>query len=201
MIMIIDFLVDVNTYEEKILKNKSFLSYKCPKCCATHSFHRHGSYSRNVIYYKEGIGIVECKIDILRLKCISCNSTQAILPSDVIPYSIYCYSYVLNVLHLHYIDNKSIVNISNKSNISFQQIYNFIKTLTIFFERCLSLLRIKRIIKDIYKITHIELIAIIITSLKSLNFIISYFKEYRWMVLLKKYHNIIPCPIYIDINY
>ena len=197
--MIVNSSVKVKSYKEKIKENTLFIFYKCPKCGAMHCFIRHGTYVRNVIYYEEGTGIVECKLEILRVKCKSCNSTHAILPYDIIPYSIYSYSYILNALYSHYVNNESVLNISKKKKISFQLIYNFIKVLNLFFERCISLLRIKNIIKDIYRLTHKELIEIIMTTFKPINFIISYFEEYRWMFLMKKYHNILPCPIYIDI--
>lgn len=193
--MIIDFKTNFKGYNKKILNIYSFFDYNCPKCGAKHTLIRHAIYERNIIYIKNET-IYEEKAQILRVKCTSCNSTHAILPNDVIPYCIYSYSYVLQMLVEHFVNGDSVITIAQKYNISFQLIYYFINKMNIFFNKCVALLRIISALNSIFTPNYEKILsAIKIYSIN--NFVIRYYEEYKWMFLMNKFQNIVARPIYI----
>ncbi len=194
--MIIDFKYNFNTYEEKILNNYSKFKYTSPCCGAKHSLTRHAYYCRHIIYIENGsLKINELKI--LRVKCSSCNTTHAILPNDVIPYSIYSFTFTFQVLYLYYNKNKlKNKDILNKYRISHQVLYHLISKFIYFLQECILFLRtlncftqdpleILEAIK--YQHYHVE------------NFLYSYFFNNRKFFLMKKYQNTIPYKIKIGI--
>ena len=195
--MIIDNRVNFNTYREKILDNYSQLDYVCPKCGAKHSLIRHAIYERNVCYIDNGNNICDNKIQVLRLKCKSCNSTHAILPNDVIPYCIYSFSIIIDILIKHFINNKKVLAIGNELIISFQLIYSLIKRFQKFVKSCLLVLKslgfdnvsteIPQILEAInqYKNNHND-------------FLHQYFLNSKWIFLMTKFHNILSPPIFIS---
>lgn len=195
--MVIDFNVDCNCYNKKILENYSVFDYICPKCGAKHSFIRHGTYERNVFFVDSSKNLTEEKIDILRLKCTSCNSTHAILPNDIIPYCIYSFSFILNVLIEYYSTNHKILNLCSNFHISFQIIYTFISKFTVFLDSCVAVLRSLG-----YSITSTYSVDTIVSAINifqlSENFLYQYFFNSQWMVLMLKFKNILPRPIFIS---
>lgn len=192
--MIIDFKVNFNNYEEKILNNYSFFDYQCPKCGARHSFTRHGSYARNVCFIDADQNIVEQKLTVLRVKCSSCNSTHAILPNDIIPYYIYSFSFILSILTKYYSKEHSIPALSTIFSISFQLIYIFIAKFSSFLNSCLTVLRSLG-----YAITPDP--DTVVSALNSYqlsgNFLYQYFFACQWMLLMTKFQNTVPRSIYI----
>lgn len=139
--MILDFNVNFNNYEEKIINFNGIWDYSCPCCKAFRPFSRHATYSRNICFF-EYSKIIEKKTDILRLKCSSCLTTHAILPADIIPYKIYSFSCIMNILKLLYVDGMGVLDIAKKLNITFQLIYSFIKVFKKFMAACISFLKI-----------------------------------------------------------
>lgn len=147
--MIIDFRVFSKHYNEKISNcdRSSYHSfeYTCPKCGAKARFHRHGTYSRWVAYLSTSGDIVFETIEILRLKCQSCNSTHSILPGDIIPFQVYSLPVVLFLCEQILIKKTSIRNTEHKTNCTIQTIYqklNLLKrslTLIDFYLRQISL--------------------------------------------------------------
>ena len=92
--------IDLNhTYEsyQEIIRNYSGWGYMCPKCKVYGQLLRHGTYSRFLCVMKDNY-IVEQKLQILRLKCKVCQSTHAILTRDMIPFSVYSFSLMLNIV-------------------------------------------------------------------------------------------------------
>mgnify|MGYP000323130372 CR=1 FL=1 len=162
--MIIDFSIDFNSYEEKILNKYKIFTYVCPKCGTKHALYRHGTYVRNISYYKNKC-IVNEKLKVLRLKCASCNSTHAILPKDIIPYCIYTYSCIMKILYEHFNDKKSVLSIAFSYGISFQLIYLFIKLFNIFLKDCIYVLRTINLWNDILN-PHCKDVIKIISHLK-----------------------------------
>lgn len=192
--MVIDFNVNYNNYDEKILNNYSLLTYKCPKCGAEHAFIRHGSYERNICFIDKDYNIISEKINILRVKCNSCKGTHAILPNDIIPYCIYSLSFILNVLTDYYTANDKISDICSNYSISFQLIYIFILRFTEFFNSCTSVLRTLGFALPSIK----DSIIIAINKYKlKCNFSYQYFFNCQWIFLMTKFHANIPRPVYI----
>jgi hypothetical protein len=80
---------------------------KCPFCGAIGKLSPYGSYSRNLVSYKDGC-ITEERICTIRFKCASCGTTHALLPDVLIPYSPYSLRFKLAVL-LAYFQRKTTV--------------------------------------------------------------------------------------------
>ena len=194
--MIIDFNINFNNYNEKILNYAGFFTYVCPSCGARHSLTRHAVYERNISFLQENI-LLNKKLKILRLKCSSCEKTHAILPNDVVPYCIYSYSFMIKTLMAHFIEKESILSISSQYNISFQLIYSFISRLKLFLNECIYVLRLFSLLKDIIGPPTEGVLNVIHNFSFSNCFFKAFFNETKWMFLMKKFLNIRPCPIVI----
>lgn len=128
--MIIEFRVFSKDYKEKILNCYHSFEYTCPKCGAKARFHRHGTYSRWVTYLSTSGCIVFESLEILRLKCQSCNSTHSILPGDIIPFQVYSLPVVLFLCEQILLYKNSIRNTVNKTKCTIKTIYQKLKLLT-----------------------------------------------------------------------
>ena len=121
--MIIDFQVSSKDYNKKISKNYKNFDYTCPKCGAKKKYHRHGTYFRHIT----GLSVDGCiffePIEILRLKCVSCSSTHAILPQDIIPFQVYTLITVVFLCKEIFIHKKSLRKTAEKKACSVQTIY------------------------------------------------------------------------------
>lgn len=196
--MIIDFNVNFNNYEEEILNTYKILNYICPTCGSKHSLFRHAKYERYILTIYQG-EISSKKLEILRLRCSSCDKTHAVLPSDTIPYCIYSYSYILTILFEHFIDKKSVLKLANKFNISFQIIYSFISRFKVFLKECIYVLRLLHFFKNTETPSFYDaLTSITADSIKN-QFPKMFFNTTKWIFLMKKFLNIIPKPISIGI--
>ena len=193
--MIIDFNLNFNNYEEIFLKNYSVFYYTCPKCGAKHSFIRHGIYDRNICFIENNYNIIEKKISILRLKCTSCTSTHAILPNDIIPYCIYSFSTIINVLTRYYSKKEKVVSMAENLSISFQLIYNFISRFLDFLNSCLSVL--KNLDFTNVSLIPSELVDAINQYQLNNNFLYQYFLNSKWAFLMTKFHNILSPMIFV----
>lgn len=74
----------------KIFKNKPINLQICEKCGATGNFKKHGWYKRYLVNI-DGTK----KIKIWRYRCVSCGTTHAIIPENVIPYKQYSLRFVI----------------------------------------------------------------------------------------------------------
>lgn len=83
-IIIVDFTVNFNNYDDKILKEYSIITYTCPKCGAKHSLTRHGCYERNILFIDELGNVQDRGMVVLMGKCSLCKTTHAILPNGII---------------------------------------------------------------------------------------------------------------------
>lgn len=132
--MIIEFRVFSKDYKEKFLNcnyssHHSF-EYTYPKCGAKARFHRHGTYLRWVTYLSTSGCIVLETLEILRLKCLSCNSTHSILPGDIIPFQVYSLPVVLFFCEQILLHKNSIRKTVNKTKCTIKTIYQKLKLLT-----------------------------------------------------------------------
>ncbi|WP_414632055.1 DUF6431 domain-containing protein [Clostridium sp. UBA1353] len=121
--MIIEFQAFSKDYKEKILNSNHPFDYTCPKCGAKSKFHRHGTYVRFITYLSQAEEIVFDTLEILRLKCKSCNSTHSILPGDIIPFQVYSLSVVLFLCKQILIKKASLRHTERKTNCTIQTIY------------------------------------------------------------------------------
>lgn len=125
MLMIIDFNHSFKNYYE-ILNFYGIWECPCPKCGALHSFHRHATYSRNLIVWNSGV-LVEEQMSILRLQCNSCGSTHAVLTPDIIPFFIYSIDAFLTLLSLCLDTEGSVLKTEKETEVSYQLLYRFLR--------------------------------------------------------------------------
>ncbi|MBN4051117.1 MAG: hypothetical protein COA82_10265 [Alkaliphilus sp.] len=194
--MIIQFDIDCKNYEKLIMNEYQIYNYTCPKCLAKSDWVRHAIYERNVVLV-EIIAFIEVKMKILRLKCKSCNSTHAILPSDIIPYCIYSLPFIFAIISEYYLEEDSVLCIAKEYKISFQVIYNYLKLFESFINECISTLRILEIIKGISIAATKEIFKLIVDNFENNSFVKKYAQINKWPFLMKKFRNIYHIPIYI----
>lgn len=129
-IMIIDFNHSFKDYHE-ILNFYGVWDYACPnpECRAKHHpMRRHGRYGRSLVLWDSGACLLmEGRMEILRLKCISCGSTHAVLPMDVIPFFAYSVQAVLALLSLCMEENGSVVQTEKETGVSCQLLCRFLR--------------------------------------------------------------------------
>lgn len=71
----------------------------CPSCNAPHSkCFQNGSYSRHFVCYGDD-SVCDHIITIHSLKCSSCKSSHALLPSIIIPWSSYSLKFIISLLY------------------------------------------------------------------------------------------------------
>lgn len=196
--MINDLNVNINNYIEKIINNYPIFLYVCPKCGAKHSFIRYGYYQRYVCFFNEKFDICELRCTILRLRCKSCLSTHAVLPANIIPYKIYDRPLILHILTLHFVFEKSVLTISQKYNISYQQLYKFIEIFKSFLNSLYFVLRVVLGFTDDILNIH--------GMIEGMNkhftdFSYQYYNNTKWIFLMTKFKDILPRPIYVGVYY
>lgn len=119
-LMILNFDVLCKDYKQKIFEtvtSDTFHHCTCPKCGAK-KFHRHASYDRYVILFTKDVPTVSI-LELLRMQCVSCKSTHAILPSDMIPFSLYSVPVFLHMLKLYILENNSLNQTTKAVSVSF----------------------------------------------------------------------------------
>lgn len=71
----------------------------CPVCGApADTFHKDGHYERDFICYEQD-NSVYYRITIFCVECSSCNSSHAIEPSIIVPYSSYSLGFLMHVIY------------------------------------------------------------------------------------------------------
>ena len=89
--------VDAESYK-KFTETLNLYSLICPKC-KHHDFQKHGYYTRKVKYRKHSV-----TLRILRVKCMSCKSTHAVLLYFIVPYSQYALEVHLKALQSDFLN-------------------------------------------------------------------------------------------------
>lgn len=198
--MIVDFDVDFNNYEKKILNNYGLWKYNCPCCNAKNSLSRHAKYSRNIC-------IVSCDtfkeytLLILRLKCSSCNSTHAVLPAGTIPYSFYSITCIFKILSNYFIEGKSASIVANKLNISFQIIYIYITKFIELLKPCISFLRLFLFLSIEYSLEPSKAIDLIIKNFTPKTFLKEFFIHTKQIFFMPRCQNTLSQKLYIGIQF
>jgi hypothetical protein len=65
----------------------------CSKCGAELGTDVHAHYQRHYVHIKDG-QVTDTLLDVIRLKCSSCDKTHALLPLGVIPYSVFSIRFI-----------------------------------------------------------------------------------------------------------
>lgn len=188
--MILHFKVNLKGYIENISNNYIDFDYTCPKCGA-HAFHRHAFYERHVLYLGEDQTIHDCTLSVLRLKYTSCNSTHAILPSDVIPYGIYSLTTFLKITSDVLISHHTFLQTAQTYHISYQLISWFIKRLSSFEASS------KLVLKELQIHDELTLSAMLSLIISRPTFTSEYFIHTRWAFLMQKFRYIFPKPVFL----
>lgn len=121
--MVFDFSKTFKTYDAKTYKKEDFTGTRCPRCYAAGRFKLHGSYRRHAAYWH--MSKITCEfIEIKRIKCLSCKTTHAVMPGDLIPYKLLSLFIVLFILGLFYLEGEPVLKIAEAGGFSFQFIYS-----------------------------------------------------------------------------
>lgn len=194
--MIIDNQLKNKKYFE-IIQSSNLFKYDCPKCGAKDSMIRHAYYERNVISIINAVMIYR-RLKILRVKCKSCGSTHAILPSDIIPYKQFDYSSFITILENYFSDAQSGYELSTKFNVCFQTIYAFINTFLIFKDSTFITLRIMEIIEKLFSNEPSKLIKCIKDEIGFINFTNHFQSINHWPFLMTKFRIASTRSIFVD---
>lgn len=111
--------VSSGDYQKDVMEHRGKWNCSCPKCGVYGDWNRHGSYQRYFSIFEEE-QIKTKQMEILRLKCMSCGSTHAILAYDIIPYRIFSLSLFLEIMMKIYGSNLSIWTLCNTTEFSYQ---------------------------------------------------------------------------------
>ena len=93
----------------------------CPKCGAKGKLSEYGDYGRGLTSY-EGGQIVDSDLRASRLYCSSCESTHALLPDIVVPYSLL---FMLNALIAYFERAMTVEKICAHFGIAVSTIYDW----------------------------------------------------------------------------
>ena len=124
--MVYDFLQTCKTYDKNIYNREYFKTTPCPECHAVGRFNMHGSYRRYATYL-EGDTIIHKLMEIKRIICVSCGTTHAVLPGDIIPYKEISLYVLIFILVLFYLKKIPALIIADEWSLSFQFIYSIIR--------------------------------------------------------------------------
>jgi len=193
--MIIDNQLKNKKYFE-IIGSSNLSKYDCPKCGAKASMTRHAYYKRNVISIINAVMIYTI-LKILRVKCTSCGSTHAILPSDIIPYKQFDYLSFITILENYFYDAQSGYELSTKFNVSFQTIYSFINTFLIFKDSTFVTLRIMEIIEKLFSKEPSKLVRCLKEEIGFTNFTSHFQSINHWPYLMTKYRTVVTSSIFV----
>ncbi len=92
--------VDMYNLYQEILQKAASNKLKCPNGCRNCTFHKDGSYQRQLICYQENETLVH-EITVRCMECKECGKTHAILPSIVLPHSPFSIPYVIELVYFY----------------------------------------------------------------------------------------------------
>jgi hypothetical protein len=121
--MVYDFLQICKSYDKNIYNQGYFSATPCPACPAVGSFKMWGSYWRNAIYFEDK-EIKYMLMEIKRIMCMSCRTTHAVLPIDIIPYKALSLFVFIFILVLIFLKNVPVLKIAKERDFSYQFIYS-----------------------------------------------------------------------------
>ena len=143
--MIIDFRYSFKDYDD-ILNFYGIWDYECPNpdCGAkSHPMRRHATYGRGLIWWDpETCELKEERMTLLRLRCFSCGTTHAVLTGDMIPFFIYSIQVFLFLVCLCMEPEGSVLKAEEKTGVSYQLLYRFLKIFHEYAQRLSLFLRL-----------------------------------------------------------
>ena len=120
------YLKDLSEKQRFLAATKEFshLGGACPKCGAKGMLSDHGDYGRGLTSF-EGGKIVDASLRVSRLYCPSCESTHALLPDIVVPYSTYSLLLMLAALIAYFERAMAVEKICAHFGIAVSTIYDW----------------------------------------------------------------------------
>ena len=144
--MIIDFTHSFKDYDE-ILNFYGIWDYDClnPECGARqHPMRRHAKYERSLVLWDASARrLKEERMEILRLKCSSCDTTHAVLTLDIIPFFEYTIYAFLALVSLCMEEEGSVMRTEKETGVSFQLLYLFLQIFHDYTENLMLFLRLE----------------------------------------------------------
>jgi len=101
---------------------------RCPCCGARGKLVPYGSYWRNLVSYECNEVVARC-ISPLRFECSSCNTTHALLPDILTPYSQHSLRFKLTVLVAYFEKRSTVVELCEQFHIAVSTLYVWKKNL------------------------------------------------------------------------
>ena len=111
--------------------NKEYRNYgeSCPACNASGKLTQYGTYERNLVDYIDG-QIFDSRVEVIRFICASCNTTHALLPHLINPYSPYSLRFKLLVLIAYFERKTTVANICESFGVAVSTLYDWKKLFT-----------------------------------------------------------------------
>ena len=89
---------DTYSLYQKMLQKADDNKLKCPNGCRNCTFHKDGTYQRQLICYQESETLVH-EITVRCMECKECGKTHTILPSIVLPHSSCSIPFVIELVY------------------------------------------------------------------------------------------------------
>ena len=184
--MIIDIGIEVKNYSKKT-KDKTGKIDKtvicdCPNCHAKQSATYYCTYKRHAFVFEMTDGIlklVDHHLEIIRVECISCETTHAILPWDAIPYKQCSLTAFLLIMQKTVLADNTLEKAPKGSQPSSQFIYEMICVWKEFWASVTSLLRVAF---QTYLESEAEVLQFILKNTKMV--VEQYIKQNKWGIFM-----------------
>ena len=112
--------------DEVIFQNATagfnYYGKRCPRCGAIGTISPYGCYSRYLVSYKDE-KITGSLVSPLRFECKSCDTTHALLPDILVPYSPYSLHFMLTVLIAYFERDTTVVAVCECFGIAVSTLY------------------------------------------------------------------------------
>jgi len=95
---------------------------RCPGCGAAGKLSPYGYYSRDLVSH-DGEKVIESRVQPLRFKCMSCDTTHALLPDIIVPYSPYSLRFMLTVLVAYFERSTTVLDVCTYFGIAVSTLY------------------------------------------------------------------------------
>jgi len=119
----------------KISEEQAFLSVmeefspygeRCPRCGAAGKLSDYGEYGRNHVTIMDGM-VEDTRVSVSRVLCDSCETTHALLPDTLTPYSPYTLVFKLSVLIAYFERDTTVVKACEHFAIAVSTLYEWKK--------------------------------------------------------------------------
>lgn len=101
--------VSAHAFCQNMYQNVKNREMKCPNGCKGSSFHKDGTYQRQLLCYEKNAVVVH-EVTIKCVECKECGQTHALLPSIVLPHSQFSIPFVVQLIQAYLVQRHSSVN-------------------------------------------------------------------------------------------